>query len=331
MAKVFITGIAGFIGSALAHSLVKDGHEVRGVDSFNEYYDVNLKRARERNLERAGVRVDETNVVHGIWAHIDNRNPVDLGTLGTSSYPRKLFQPDVVVHLAAYAGVRHSMANEDLYVTNNITGTKKVIECCERLHVPRVVYASTSCVQAGQELPWKESDRVVGQTNPYGWTKYVNEQQFNNSRLPQAIGLRFFTVYGPWGRPDMALFEFVDKIYKGEPLHLFNYGQMKRDFTYVDDIVAGVKIAMFEESIGPREIFNIGRGEQVDLFKFVHAIENATGKFAKIELEPKHPADTVETWSDTTKLQALGYKPKVSIGEGVDRFVEWYRNYYRID
>ncbi len=182
---------------------------------------------------------------------------------------------------------------------------------------------------AGNPLPWTEDVPTGHQLNPYGWSKRVNECQFKSSKIDCTVGLRFFTVYGPWGRPDMALFSFTDNIVKGKPITVFNHGDMIRDFTYVDDIVQGIKLVAFN-NVPNGEIYNIGRGEQVQLMDFVGYIENYLNKKAIIEYTPKHPADTKETWSCTDKLKKLGYNPQVSVGEGVRRFIEWYKVYYGV-
>lgn len=308
--KVLITGAAGFIGFHVAKRCSELGHEVVGLDNFNDYYDSSLKHARSRILK------DEHNIT--VYGHdITDPNVVD------AIYRIK---PEFCFHFAAMAGVRYSMTHADQYITNNCLGTLNVIKGLERSLCDYVVYASTSCVMHGNPLPWGESDHLYPQINPYGYTKYINESQFHISNIPYAVGLRFFTVYGPWGRPDMALFDFTKNIQEGNPITLFNYGNMKRDFTYIDDVVHGIECAA--ENMTQRDMYNLGRGEQVELKRFVDAIQTSLGKEAIIEYGPKHPADAVETWSDTRKLQEIGYSPKISIEEGVDNFVKWYKSYY---
>ena len=241
------------------------------------------------------------------------------------------FQPDTIVHLAAMAGVRDSLGKEKSYHQNNIDATQNLIDVCKK-HLPetRIVYASTSCVYAGSPVPWVEGKESGKQLNAYGYTKWANECQMQSSGL-DTVGLRFFTVYGPWGRPDMALFDFTKNILDGNEITVYNYGDMKRDFTYVDDILDGIEIVLDNNDIESGEIFNIGRGEQVALMDVINEIEKNTGKEAIKNLAPKHPADTLETWSDTSKLGALGYQPKVSIAEGVERFYDWYKTYNGIE
>lgn len=317
MAKILITGGAGFIAYHLAQKLQAEGHRVCGFDNYNDYYDVDLKYARARSLATRGIEVIKGDLV----------NLVDVEFAVTT------FAPEIVIHLGAYAGVRHSLDHPKLYIDNNINGTHNLIEVCEKRGVNKIIYASTSCVMAGNELPWNESDKCGYQLNAYGYSKATNEAQFMASKIPVTIGLRFFTVYGPWGRPDMALFTFTKSIIDGTPIKLFNYGDMIRDFTYVDDIVQGVNIVINRANNTTqnlKEVYNIGNGEQVQLLDFVSEIEKNVGKEAIRELVEKHPADTQATWSDTTKLQALGYKPITSVKVGVAKFVEWYKEYYEI-
>jgi len=316
--KILVTGAAGFIGFHLTHALVNAGHEVVGIDNFSPYYDVRLKKHRAHILDQLGAPV----------------TMADLRKKDSFNWFIEAHKPDAVVHLAASVGVRHSYNNTLEYIENNIVGTQNLIEVCESLGVNTVVYASTSCVMAGNPLPWKEDEPTGHQLNAYGYTKRSNECQFMTSKLDRTIGLRFFTVYGPYGRPDMALFQFAESAIQDRPIDVFNYGDMKRDFTYVDDIVAGIKIiidrAMTTDD-PKHEIFNIGRGQQVNLMDFIAEIEKNFGRELKKNMLPRHPADTLETWSDTTKLQALGWKPSVSIPEGVAKFAEWYKSYYGVN
>lgn len=319
MTKVLITGSAGFIGFHLAKHLVTEGYDVYGLDNLNAYYDVTLKSTRQNILR------NEYNVVSHFC---DLKLKYEVDTV-----IRKV-QPDIVIHLAAYAGVRHSYDHAMDYIQNNIVGTQNLIEVCEKYQVQKIIYASTSCVMAGNLLPWNETDPVGHQLNPYGYTKRTNECQFITSKILQTIGLRFFTVYGPWGRPDMALFQFSEAAVTGKPIKVYNFGDMKRDFTYIDDIVNGISILINQiKTIDTdyNEIYNIGRGEQVNLMDFISEIEKNFGKQIEKVFVPKHPADTQETWSNTAKLQKLDWKPSVSIPEGVSRFVEWYKHYYKVN
>lgn len=306
--RILVTGGAGFIGSHLMADLTNDGFEVIGIDNYNDaLYDPALKYKRAEVMNNT------------VW-HCDLKDFNRLDEQFTE------FKPNVVIHLGARAGVRDSYGKERLYIADNIDGTQNLIDVCKLHEVSRVIYASTSCIYAGSELPWRE-DRVTGmQLNSYGYTKRTNEMQFLSSEL-NTTGLRFFTVYGPWGRPDMALFQFTKNIIEGKPIQAFNNGNMKRDFTYISDIVAGIKQVLFSDC-PPGDIYNIGRGKQVDLMHFIKCIGKECGREPIIELAPKHPADTLETWSDTTKLEELGYKPIVNIEQGVESFVRWYKDYY---
>ena len=315
--NIFVTGCAGFIGSQLCERLINQGHQVFGIDNFNSHlYHHDLKENRWGNTGM------------GLY-YRDIRSKIIL----RSALLKSDIDFDYVIHLAAHAGVRDSLGNENEYHSNNIDGTQSLIDVIKESNKDtKVIYASTSSVYGGTPMPsdgWIEDDVRGHQLNPYAYTKFVNECQFKSSGLPN-VGLRFFTVYGPWGRPDMALFQFVRSVLDNKPIDLYNYGKMKRDFTYIDDILDGIEIVMknFDQGkIESNEIFNIGRGEQVNLVDFVSAIESCCGKRAVTNMVEKHPADTIETWSNIDKLGQYGYKPKVSINEGVKKFYEWYVDY----
>jgi len=323
--KILITGQAGMIGFHCAKQLKQQGHFVLGMDNFNDYYDVGLKRERARIL----------------------RDDYDIDTIEDDlrdfNWSWHLDGVDAVLHLAAYANPRHSLEDPTQYIETNISGTQRLIDGVVQFGHEKcnVVYASSSCVMHGQPLPWNEHDRPAHQNNPYGWSKRANECQFMHSKINNTAGLRFFTVYGPYGRPDMALFKFADAIVQQYEFEVYNYGNMKRDFTYVDDIVNGVEIVLnnvHNSKLGNEtvdgsnhQIYNIGYGEQVDLMHFVDCISTEFGREPMYRKMPKHPADVPETWSDTTKLQALGYKPTTPIEEGVKHFVDWYKEYYKVN
>jgi UDP-glucuronate 4-epimerase len=313
MMRILITGAAGFIGTHLMASLIDDGFDVVGIDNFNDFYDPNLKKVR-------------------VISHGHHVFPCDLKKFDELDRAFAVIKPDMVMHLAARANVRDSFGREVMYHQDNIDATQNLIQVCKMYDVNKVIYASTSSVYGGTPIPptgWTEDEVTGHQLNAYAYTKYINECQFRISGLYN-VGLRFFTVYGPWGRPDMALFQFTDAIVKGEPIEAYNYGKMKRDFTYIGDIVQGIKLAMFSDTEN-NEIYNIGRGKQVELMHFIDCISNELGREADVVLAPRHPADTLETWSDTTKLRGLGYQPIVNIEEGVAAFVRWYKEYYGVN
>ena len=316
--KIFITGIAGMIGFHLSNLLSNENHEVIGIDSFNDFYDVNLKNARVKILEKKKIRVIRENI----------------NSTTEKDWEKFLKNVDVVIHLAAYTNPRHSLDFQQLYIDHNITGANNLIKELEKNNINKVIYASSSCVMHGQELPWKESDSPKHQNNPYGWSKRVNECQFKHSKINQTIGLRFFTVYGPYGRPDMALYSFTKNIIEEKNINLFNYGKMQRDFTYVEDIVSGINLVInkiLNENITYDEIFNIGSGKKINLIDFVSEIEKNLGRKAKKILAPHHPADTGVTWADISKIKELGYEPKTSVKIGIEKFVSWYKDYYKVN
>jgi len=305
--RCLVTGAAGFIGSALMQRLIDVGYEVIGIDNFNTYYDPKLKRDR---------------VAHR------NHSVIEMDVLDVTEHHIRQWSPDVVIHLAARAGVRTSLDTPELYHRDNIDATTRLIRACEKAGVKKMVYASTSTIMANNiVVPWVESEPVGHVLSPYAYTKYVNECQFKISSIPSTVGLRFFTVYGPWGRPDMALFSFVKDISRGKSINVYNYGDMKRDFTYIDDIVNGILITI-NTQIENHDIFNIGNGRPVHIMDFIHHIERCLGLKADIVMCPKHPADAKDTWSDTTKIRRLGYNPTTSVEQGIEQFVGWYRNHY---
>lgn len=335
--KVLVTGAAGFIGFGAVRALLGQNHEVFGIDSLNEYYDPTLKRRRLRELGPE-------------WqAHFRQLDIADAPAL------RQAFsewQPTHVVHLAAQAGVRYSIDHPEAYVSSNLVGFANMLECCRQFNVKHFVFASTSSVYgASQQIPFSEHAVADHPVSFYAATKKANEVMAHSYaylyRVP-CTGLRFFTVYGPWGRPDMALFKFTQAILAGQPIDVYNHGEMVRDFTYVDDIVEGIVRVLAQpatpnaswdakrpdpaSSPAPYRIFNIGNSQPIKLMRYVEVLEQCLGKKASIELKPLQPGDVVETYADTTELQkAVGYKPRTTIEVGVQRFVDWYREYYRSD
>jgi len=313
--KIFITGQAGMIGFHSALAFKSAGWDVKGLDNFNDYYDVKLKQDRATILKEEGIETLTGDIQNFTMLEDDVKDY------------------DCILHLAAYANPRHALAEPQPYIDTNITGTQRIVEVAENHDIP-VVYASSSCVMHGQPLPWNEHDRPLHQNNPYGWSKRANECQFMHSKISRSAGLRFFTVYGPYGRPDMALFSFTDSIVAGKPIELYNYGDMKRDFTFVDDIVQGIELVVdeiVESNETYHEIYNIGHGTQVELVDFVDEIEKNLGRKTERLLVAAHPADTPETWSDTTKLRKLGYVPTTPVPVGVEKFITWYKEYYGVN
>jgi UDP-glucuronate 4-epimerase len=332
--KVLVTGSAGFIGSAVAERLLARGDEVVGVDNLNPYYDPCLKQAR---LERIRRRFPFENHV----VDIENRSALE-SVFAT-------VQPDRVVHLAAQAGVRYSIENPQAYVDSNVTGFLNVLECVRHHATEHLVYASTSSVYgANTRMPFSVHDNVDHPVSLYAATKKANELMAHTYahlfRIP-VTGLRFFTVYGPWGRPDMALFTFTRNILAGEPIPVFNYGRHKRDFTYVDDIVEGVVRVLDRvpqpdpawrsdtpdpaSSAAPYRLYNIGSNRPVDLLRYIELLEQALGRKAERQLLPMQPGDVPDTYADVQALiDDVGYRPDTPVEAGVARFVEWYLAYY---
>ncbi len=332
--KVLVTGTAGFIGSTLAIQLLERGDEVVGIDNLNDYYDVNIKYARlDRVKAYSGFTEVRINIEDG--AAMDE-------TFATH-------KPDRVVHLAAQAGVRYSLTNPHAYIQSNIVGFMNILECCRHNAVEHLVYASSSSVYgANTNMPFSVHNNVDHPVSLYAASKKSNELMAHTYshlyNLP-TTGLRFFTVYGPWGRPDMALFLFTRNILEGKPIDVFNYGNHRRDFTYIDDIVEGVirtldRVATANESwsgdtpdtatsLAPYRIYNIGNNSPVDLMHYIEVLEDCLGKKAEKNLLPLQPGDVPDTYADVQDLvDDVGYKPETSVEDGISRFVAWYRDFY---
>ena len=321
--KLLVTGAAGFIGMHASKRLLERGHEVFGVDDLNPYYDPALKRARLDGLRPfPGFSFDKLDIA-------------DQRALAAVFESRHF---DAVLHLAAQAGVRYSLENPMAYVRSNVAGFLNVLEGCRKARLAHLCFASSSSVYgANTEMPFREDDRVDRPVSLYAATKRANElmaQSYSESFGIPCTGLRFFTVYGPWGRPDMALFIFTRAILEGKPILVFNGGDMLRDFTYIDDIVDAVTAIVERPHPGARSgpkarLFNVGHGAPVKLMDFVRAIERALGAKAQIELAPMQLGDVQATYASTEKLRAeIGYAPATPIEAGVERFVAWYRAYY---
>ena len=348
--RYLITGTAGFIGFHLAKKLLERGDEVVGLDIINDYYDINLKYARLEHMGIFKVEIEKNKLVQSftypgyrfVQMELSEKEPV------MSLFAEQKF--DVVIHLAAQAGVRYSLSNPEVYIQSNILAFLNILEGCRYHPVKHLVYASSSSVYgANEKMPFSTSDSVDHPISLYAASKKSNElmaHTYSHLFGIPTTGLRFFTVYGPWGRPDMALFLFTEAILKGEPIQVFNYGKMKRDFTYVEDIVAGVmKVADrpakpnpdFDpqnpdpgSSKVPYKIYNIGNSSPVLLMDYIKAVEKGLGKEAKMDLLPLQPGDVPASHADVTDLvRDTGYKPKTAIEDGVKAFTDWYLDYYK--
>lgn len=335
--KIFVTGSSGFIGSELCIKLLERGNHVVGIDNHNDYYDQTLKEAR---LER--------HANHPNYTHL-RLDIVDRTKLEKAFFN---FEPDYVVNLAAQAGVRYSIENPHAYVQSNIVGFMNILECCRSYGVKHLVYASSSSVYgANTQMPFSVHDNVDHPLSLYAASKKSNELMAHTYshlyNLP-TTGLRFFTVYGPWGRPDMAAFKFTKAILLGDKIQVFNCGKHRRDFTYIDDIVEGIiqvsnKPAQGNKnwqsdtpdpasSIAPWRVYNIGNGNPIKLNEFIHAFEKALGKKAKLAMLPLQPGDIPDTHADVADLaEHFQYVPSTPLAEGVQQFVDWYKYYYHLD
>jgi len=333
--RLLVTGSAGFIGYHLAKERLERGNTVIGIDNINDYYDVRLKHARLEQLKA---------YPNFVFYHADICDLAKLNEIFAKHQPQR------VVNLAAQAGVRYSLSNPHAYVQSNVVGFTNIIEACRHFQVEHLVYASTSSAYgANSAQPYKESDGTNHPLAIYAATKKANELIAHSYsylyQLP-TTGLRFFTVYGPWGRPDMAFFSFTHDILQGIPIKVFNHGNMQRDFTYVDDIVAGISLAIDKpatadpawsaeypdpaSSCAPYRVYNIGCGNPVSLLDYIEAIEQATGKKAIKEFLPMQEGDVLSTHADTQRLENdLGYKAKIDVREGIGRFVTWYQDFYK--
>ena len=331
---LLVTGVAGFIGSSVAMALLERGEQVVGIDNLNDYYDPKLKLARIERLKSA----------HGNAFTFKKVDFGDQEALQASAEPHRF---DRIVHLGAQAGVRYSLVNPQAYVRSNLMGQINMLELARNRQVGHFVYASSSSVYGGNEtLPFRVEDRVDHPISLYAATKKADELMGESYahlyRIPMT-GLRFFTVYGPWGRPDMAMFIFAKALYEGRPLQIFNGGDMRRDFTFIDDIVRGV-IACVDGpppdngelkaggSKNPHALYNIGNHRSEELMRMVGLLEQATGRKAAIEFKPMQPGDVKDTFADISAIQRdHGFEPSTTIDEGIPRFVDWFKAYHQID
>jgi len=337
--KILVTGAAGFIGAAVSQYLINRGDQVVGIDNINDYYDVNLKHARLNEIKSSTA----ANLFSFVEMGVEERDKM------AALFEEHKF--DRVVHLAAQAGVRYSLENPNAYVDSNIVGFVNILEGCRHNKVEHLVYASSSSVYGANEtMPFSEQHNVDHQVSLYAASKKANELMAHTYshlyNLP-TTGLRFFTVYGPWGRPDMALFKFTKAILEGKTIQVYNYGNHRRDFTYIDDIVEGVirsldNVAKPNESWdggnpdpstskAPYKVYNIGAQTPVHLLKFIETLESALGIEAKKELLPMQPGDVPDTYADVSSLvNDTGYQPSTDVETGVKAFVDWYRDFYKI-
>src|SRR6266478_5667646 len=330
--KVLVTGAAGFIGFHLAARLLRDGFEVYGIDNLNDYYDVNLKKARLEQLRA---------IPSFSFQLLDLADSAPVAQWFTEH------RVDYVVNLAAQAGVRYSLANPLAYVNSNLLAFVNLLEGCVQSHIKHLVFASSSSVYgANVKIPFSVGDSVDHPVSLYAATKKANEliaHSYSHLYGLPVTGLRFFTVYGPWGRPDMGYFKFTDAIVRGKPIEIYNHGRMQRDFTYVDDIVEAImrlldhppKSSVLEESAGAilsdarYKIYNLGNHQPVDLLKFIEIIERAVGLEARKQFLPMQPGDVVSTYAHMDDLYAAtGFQPTTPVEEGLPKFVQWYREYY---
>ena len=341
--NILVTGAAGFIGFHVAKNLLHRGHKVTGLDNINDYYDTRLKFGRlaelgiqEKDASRYNQLTGSSSYSKFSFVRMNLENKEEL---------QQLFQKepfDLVCHLAAQAGVRYSLKNPDAYVQSNIVGFLNILENCRHTNIKHLVYASSSSVYgANKKIPFCTEDQVDHPISLYAATKKSNElMAYTYSHLYgfPTTGLRFFTVYGPWGRPDMAMFLFTEAILKGKPIKVFNHGNMERDFTYIDDITEGV-VKVLESPLDNRKkdqesrykLYNIGNNNAVKLMDFIEAIELSLGKEAKKEWLPMQPGDVERTWADVTELiEDFGYHPETPVKQGIQKFVDWYREFYGV-
>ena len=315
MNKVLVAGCSGFIGMHFCRKLLEKGYEVLGLDNMNDYYSVRLKQSRLARLKKftnfkfENINISEKSLVQDVF---------------------KNFKPDRVVNLAAQAGVRYSIKNPDTYIQTNIVGFLNILESCRKNDIGGLVYASSSSVYGGnKELPFKEKHNCDKPLSIYAASKKGNElMAYSYSRLYglKTTGLRYFTVYGPWGRPDMAIFSFVESILKNKPICLFNYGDMIRDFTFIDDIINGTMLA-FEKNYSC-EIFNLGNNRPIKLKELIHIIENKLGKKAEVKFKKIQKGDVQSTHSDISySKKKLGYIPRINVDQGIESFIKWYKTY----
>ena len=336
--KILVTGAAGFIGYHTCEALIKQGHKVIGLDNINNYYDVNIKYAR---LNELGIQKEAATVFAEISEsilHGSNMQFIRLNLEDRDGLPKlfKTFNFDMVCNLAAQAGVRYSIENPEAYIDSNITGFLNILECCRHHNVKRLVYASSSSIYGNSdEIPFKETANVDAPISLYAATKKSNElmaHTYSHLYKFETIGLRFFTVYGPWGRPDMAMFLFTDAIINNKPIKVFNKGNLSRDFTYIDDITTGVVNTLVKDSKNDTlyKLYNIGNGKPVQLIDFIESLENILDISAIKKMLPMQAGDVHQTFANTTSLERdYNYKPQITVDKGIKEFVLWYKSFYK--
>ena len=337
--RVLITGAAGFIGASLSIKFLNNGAEVLGLDNLNSYYDVNLKLSRIRNIEKNLSK--------------DNKWNFKKVSITETEKLKKIFyqfRPSIVVNLAAQAGVRYSLENPQEYINSNLVGFGNILENCRETGIEHLIYASSSSVYGGNtNFPFDETQKVDNPISLYAATKVSNELMANSYshlyKIP-TTGLRFFTVYGPWGRPDMAPMIFAKSIFENKSINVFNYGKMQRDFTYINDIIEGIFKCCFKKpqidnlnedvlkkvklSSAPHQIFNIGNSKPIELLEFIELMEKCIGIKAKINFSDIQPGDVIKTYANTKKLSNwINYSPTTSVEEGIKKFIQWYKNYFK--
>ncbi|WP_157893287.1 NAD-dependent epimerase [Salegentibacter sediminis] len=331
--KILVTGAAGFIGYHLCEKLIAEGWKVIGLDNINDYYDPQLKFDR---LKELGIKEQDAKKYNSVChSNLNSFQFVRLNLEDREELP-KIFENhkfEKVVNLAAQAGVRYSIENPEAYIDSNIIGFANLLECCRNYGIQHLIYASSSSVYGqNKKVPFSTEDAVDHPISLYAATKKSNElMAFTYSHLYgfKTTGLRFFTVYGPWGRPDMAMFLFTDAIMNGRPIKIFNEGNQERDFTYIDDIVDGVYKVISQDNNQSYSLYNIGNSKPVNLMRFIEEIEKQTKTPAKKEFLPAQPGDVTRTWADVEALRSkFGYATSVDIENGVKQFIDWYKTYY---
>ena len=336
--KILVTGAAGFIGYHLCEALIKQGHKIIGLDNINNYYDINLKYARLHELgiqkEAATVfaKISES-ILHGSKMQFIRLNLEDRDAL-----PKlfKTYNFDIVCNLAAQAGVRYSIENPEAYIDSNVTGFLNILECCRHQNVKRLVYASSSSVYGNSDkIPFKETANVDAPISLYAATKKSNElmaHTYSHLYNIETIGLRFFTVYGPWGRPDMAMFLFTDAIINNKPIKVFNNGNLSRDFTYIQDITTGLVNTIIKDSKNDSlyKLYNIGNGKPVQLLGFIASLEKVLDISSIKNRLPMQAGDVHQTFANTSTLERdYNYKPQITVEKGIQEFVLWYKSFYK--